>query len=219
MSNKGMTSRDWYLWLGWIFATAVGLIVSDYLGIFFSQGVFIDFLLPGVIIGSLQGGLILQHQGVRASRWIGISTVGWAVGWILGLIAGALVNAVIMLATGDIETNTVVNAGSGFLGLAGLLVIHGTVLGIMQWFFVLREKFYGAGWWVFTNIVGWPLANGISWGIIAPVSLVFGIALTGLGDSAIRGTAFGAITGSTLVWLLRHSRPGTQIVTTETGSD
>ena len=215
MFNTGMTSRDWYLWLGWIFATAVGLMVSDFLGVFFFQGGFIEFLLPGVIIGSLQGRLILQHQGIRASRWIAISTIGWTMGWILGLGAGALVNALILLATGDIETNPVVNAGSGFLGFAGLLVIHGTVIGITQWYFVLRKKFYGAGWWVFANIVGWSLDNGICWGIIAPVGLIFGIALPGLADSDIRGTAFGAITGFTLVWLLRQSRPGTQIVTAE----
>jgi hypothetical protein len=78
-----------------------------------------------------------------------------------------------------------VNADVGWIGGVSLF---GTVVGVLQWL-VLRRQVARAGWWVLASTVGWvvgmPLGDSV-------------------GGPAL-GAAYGAITGTALVLLLRQA--------------
>lgn len=80
--------------------------------------------------------------------------------------------------------------GGFFLSIAVLAVLGG----VSQWL-VLRGQLSRSGWWVAANVVAWSAFLGI----VAATSTVGNPAL-GLG---VGFAVVGAITGVTLVWMLR----------------
>ena len=62
---------------------------------------------------------------------------------------------------------------------------------MLQWL-VLRRQMPRAGWWVLASTVGW----------------VVGMPLGDINGPPGLGAAYGVITGTTLVWLLRQRPPG-----------
>ena len=77
------------------------------------------------------------------------------------------------------------------------------VLGVLQWL-VLRARVAGAGWWVLANTLGLivvpPVVGFVTWATGAPVDSAVGGLLRWLAF----GAAYGAVTGTALLWLLRQ---------------
>ncbi|HJS28783.1 MAG TPA: hypothetical protein VJ768_04135 [Anaerolineales bacterium] len=72
-----------------------------------------------------------------------------------------------------------------------LRVLGGVAIGIVQWL-VLRRQVSGALWWVPTTTLGIAAAD-----IVAR--------LAGRGEVVVWAAALGAVTGASLIWLLRRT--------------
>ena len=102
--------------------------------------------------------------------------------WVLASLGAAAVVGVVVFGVGAVNTDVGWVAGTG---------LFGTVAGVLQWA-VLRRQVPRAGWWVLASTVGWvvgmPAGEMLGW--------------NGL------GAAYGIITGTVLVLLLRQRPPG-----------
>jgi hypothetical protein len=173
----------WRIWFLWLMAGAVGWGVGVEVG---SLGV------PGGL-KSLQSSpniILAGYLGVAAGGILG-GVLQWLVlrrqitragRWVLASLGAAAVVGVVIFGVG------MVNADVGWVGGA---VLFGTVVGALQWL-VLRRQVARAGWWVLASTVGW----------------VVGMPLGGIFGWLALGAAYGAITGTALVWLLRQAPPG-----------
>ena len=87
-------------------------------------------------------------------------------------------------------------ATSGIVGgtLSGASL--GIALGLAQWI-ILRLRVSGAGWWILSNALGW----GVGWAAGQIAYQQLGI----VGGLTIPGAISGAITGASLLELLRRS--------------
>jgi hypothetical protein len=189
----------WNIFIRWTIATVLGLAVSDGIGFFIFPGIN-DFFLPGIIIASIQWWFVLRHKIDKASQWIWVTTGGWAIGLVVGGIGGAIANIIVGVVMGTVKGGESINAGSGVIGTASYLVLHGIVLGLTQWLFFLKKRFKKAGWWIFVNMLADPVAYMLFWGAFSPSNII----VTGVLVSVIRGAVFGAITGITLSWLFQQ---------------
>ena len=78
--------------------------------------------------------------------------------------------------------------------------VFGFVVGVAQWF-VLKQKFDRAGWWILASTMGWAVGGAVYWAVDkAAVSR----AVVGAVVGAVSGAVGGTITGIVLIWLLRH---------------
>jgi hypothetical protein len=156
------TSFDWQFFLKWVFATTLGWL----LGLALSQVIVAEIAVAEVAIGLFIGFLqwvVLRPQIHHASQWILASAIGWAGGWAL----------VLTFFPPQIDV------------LAG--VVLGTAIGFGQWF-VMRQWFHLAGWWIIISALGWS------------------VALTGIMGYSLVGTIAGAVTGILLELLFRSPR-------------
>ena len=89
--------------------------------------------------------------------------------------------------------------------MAGLLVgtVFGFVSGILQWL-ILRRKVVRAGWWPLANLLG-SLVGAVAIPIAAAISDTGNWSLAVMTFGLVFGTGNGAITGASLLWLLRQS--------------
>ena len=145
------------------------------------------------------GELTLQSSPPRIlAAYLGVTIAGILVGvlqwlvlrrkvaragrWVLASLGAAAIFGVVVFGVG------MVNADVGWVAGTGLF---GTVAGVLQWL-VLKRQVRGAGWWVLASTVGWvvgiPVGEMVGW--------------NGL------GAAYGIITRTVLVWLLRQRPPG-----------
>jgi hypothetical protein len=177
----------WRIWFLWLMAGAVGWGVGVEVA---------SFGVPGGL-RSLQSSpsiIVAGYLGVAAGGIL-VGVLQWLVlrrqitragRWVLANLGAAAVLGVVVFGVG------VVNADVGWVGGAGLF---GTVIGALQWL-VLRRQVARAGWWVLASTVGW-IVGGPLGGIVGWIAL---------------GAAYGAITGTALVWLLRQAPPGSDQV-------
>jgi len=174
------------LWLQWILASTVGLLVGVAMGLFLAEVLTIPLdwktervvghLIVVGMIGAISGLtqlFVLEEHIPRAGWWILATAAAWILVW--GLIPVEI----------DVR------------------YIFGVLTGILQWL-ILRRHVPRASLWVLASAVGWALGHisveGALEGIkedataisllLAQVSLVSSV-----------------ITGGTLVWLLRQSAP------------
>jgi hypothetical protein len=179
------------LWLGWMLATAVGLILGYLPSALFVNQLDLGLariivpLLAGVLIGVSQW-LVLRNYVTDCSDWVLHLAGSWVLGYTLGLLIVDLL------------------AGT-FLGVMISYVLFGVIIALFQWP-VLHREIPRIWIWILANVVGWGMGAFLSQLAIAaifgssPGSLV---ALTVV-NMAVTGLVAGLITGVALVMIVRE---------------
>jgi hypothetical protein len=143
-----------------------------------------------VIILGLAGGfmqwLVLRRRIAGTGWWVPASTLGFPVALVMAEGAMRLVGIPSPILLG---------------------VLFGILSGILPWL-VLRRQVARAGWWVPAHLLG-SLVGG-AMGIVAfhVMALIGFYQFPWAAAGAMFGAGLGAITGITLVWLLRQPVPG-----------
>ncbi len=143
------------------------------------------YAASGAILGGAVGiaqWLVLRRQIPNAWPLAGYWVLGSAAAYAIGLSIGFSPRGVLR-ALGWTAPNRLVAL---FLAVSAL----GALVGMIQWL-ALRTRLPRSGWWVLASAVG------------ATLGLAAGEAAGGLGGVALNIAVLAAITGATLVWLLR----------------
>jgi hypothetical protein len=179
----------WGLWLQWVLASTLGFAMGAAIGNAVTDLIFTA--LFGAVGGFMQW-LVLRRQIAGAGWWVLASTLGFAIAPIAA-IAGVMVMSQVMSLDGNPLTAPIL-----------LGVIFGVLSAIMPWL-VLRRQLARAGWWVPAHLLGSLVGGGL--GIVAfhAVSLIRFYQFAWAAAGAMFGAGLGAVTGITLVWLLRHT--------------
>jgi hypothetical protein len=176
------------IWLQWVLASILGFAVGAAMG-----NVVTDLIFTALFgaVGGLMQWLVLRRQIARAGWWVLASTLGFAIAPVAG-IAGVMAMSQVM----SLDGNPM--AAPMLLG-----VVFGVVGGILPWL-VLRRQFARAGWWVPAHLLGSLVGGAL--GIIAfhAMGLIGFYQFSWAAAGAMFGAGFGAVTGLTLVWLLRQ---------------
>jgi serine/threonine protein kinase len=182
------TNVGWRLWLEWMLANTVALLV--WLGMFnmnLNQSsshpltvITLLLLLPGTLWGSIQW-LILRQ--LFPCKW-------WVLFTVLGTVIGVFLAAMFPILSRTYDSRWVSAVFSG--------AVCGASLGLMQWF-VLKRQIRLAGWWIVANAVG-----GMTVFYATMLGYQNSYDTGGLVFGSLAFTVFGAITGGTLVWLMRQ---------------
>ena len=169
----------WRLWFLWMMAGAIGWGWS--MDAFGGQRRFeVLRSSPAVVVPGYLGvavGCVLS--GVL--QWLALRRYLARAGlWVLGSLGAAAVVGLVVFGVGRVDADVGWIAGAG---------VFGTVVGVLQWL-LLRRRVARAGWWVLASTIGWVVAVPAG-GMTGPPGWA----------------AYGAITGTALVWLLRQG-PG-----------
>jgi len=186
--NTERTNIGTGFWLQWVLAGMLGFAVGAAMGNAVTDLIFTA--LFGVAGGFTQW-LVLRHRILGAGWWVLASTLGFAIAPIVA-IAGVMAVSQIM----SLDGNPL--AAPILLG-----VLSGVLSAIFPWL-ILRRQFAQAGWWIPAHLLG-SLAGG-AMGIVAfhTVALIGFYQFVWAAAGAMFGAGLGAITGITLVWLLRQ---------------
>jgi hypothetical protein len=144
--------------------------------------------------------LVLRRYIKHMGWWVVATGIGAIIAWLVGL------QVIVMLTL--IFFDGVVTEPTSFALLKAVFFLGawvGAVLGLAQWF-VLRTHVRKG--------ITWVAANALAWGVALPIALMgatlaqpgeFTVqtALIGVATGATAGVVVGAITGMTLVWLLK----------------
>ena len=172
----------WRVWFLWLMAGAFG----------WGQGVYWGWFGPGdpKTLQSIPAVILAGYLGVAVGGTL-IGVLQWLVlrrhvtgagRWVLASLGATAVVGVVVFGVG------VVNVEAGWFGGVS---VFGTVVGVLQWV-VLRRQIPRAGWWVLASTAGWVVGMPLG-DIVGPPGL---------------GAAYGAMTGTVLVWLLRQGPRG-----------
>jgi hypothetical protein len=167
----------WRIWFFWLLGSAVGWGLGMEVSSFFLAGGLRSLRSSPDII--LAGYLGVAVGGILAGSMQALVLRGHlarAGRWVLTSLGAAAVVGLIVFGVGA------VNADIGWVAGASL---YGTSVGALQWT-LLRGQVPRAGWWVVACTVGW----------------IVGMPLGGMFGWMALGAAYGAITGTALVWLL-----------------
>ena len=174
----------WNFWFQWLIANAAGFAIGMVIRQFmFGIG---PWAINPIVIGAVMGTAVGVAQMFNLQPYIGrpgwwwvlSNTIGWSIGWAAGLRLGWALFGSLGFKAVDIV----------ILAAAGLLS------GAIQWF-MLRQQYRQAGWWIVANTIGWGT------GMAAGVVIVGGA----FGWPAV-GAVSGAMAGFPLAWILRHPR-------------
>lgn len=196
MSDKQNSWGAFSLLAGWIFAGLIGwttgLVAAGILAPVAARIPFpwqhdkdmafayASLLLLGITIGVAQW-IVLRRYLPKATRWIAATMIGYVLCAIIFAFANN--NPARLLRT-EVGNNVI------------LLVLMGIAIGASQWW-VLRQHYSNAGLWVLASTFGFLL---FMWLIVNP-SLSQGAFYM---RSAIIGAFAAALTGVTLVWMIRQ---------------
>jgi hypothetical protein len=146
-------------------------------------------------VGGFMQWLVLRRQIAAAGWWVLASALGFAIAPIVAITGLMAVSQIMSL------------DGNPLVAPILLGVLFGVVSGILPWF-VLRRQLARAGWWVPAHLLGSLLGGAM--GIVAfhAVILIGFYQFDWAAAGAIFGAGLGAVTGITLVWLLRQPIPG-----------
>lgn len=169
-------------WLKWLLATALAFgMGAVFVGVwvaFWDYAPVVGWVLAGFLLGSAQS-LVLRERMRVGGWWIAASVIGCAT-------YGGVFN-IVLKTTSQTEGAAVIRASIGIL------------LGLAQWL-VLRSQVARSGWWILSSGVGWCAGwissqfafeeLGFLWAVMTP------------------GLVSGAVTGISLVWILKSSWAG-----------
>lgn len=108
-----------------------------------------------------------------------LARAGW---WVAASLAAVAVVGGVILGVGLLDAD---------VGWVAGMSAFGTVVGVLQWA-MLKRQVHRAGWWVLASTVGW----------------VAGMPLGDIAGPPALGAVYGVVTGTMLVWLLRHEASG-----------
>jgi hypothetical protein len=196
--NNASSKAGAGFWLLWIAASTVGFALGS--TAFQYAGKLTTDAAPGVIALAVAIGLyplVATLPGflhwLILRRWF--PCAGW---WILASGAGTLLGYLAMgLGLGVADTKG--ETAFARLAVPASMVVAGGVVGALQWF-VLRRWVSRAGWWVLASSLSWFAAE------FAYLQLTRANEGNLLWGAAASGTISGAITGLTLVGLMRNTR-------------
>jgi hypothetical protein len=159
----------------------------------------IGCILLGFGLGGAQASMLPKSLRSVRKTWFLLSTAGAVGGWFVGMSLAQVVD----------------NRNSIFLPMVSVFLVFGTILGFVQWYFILQQRFAQAGWWVVANAI----AGGAGIVSLLPFAVVtsertqsvqlnpwVGIVLL-LVLLLLIGVITGSITGISLIWLLRQPSP------------
>jgi hypothetical protein len=147
----------------------------------------------------------LSHTDRRLfPRWLRATFLGWLLGFLL-ILAGSVIGDLVELGGGQFIVGIGMGAGVGYtqgrtLGQLGVLV------GLLQ-YRLLSSKSDKAIWWIPTCIAGWTLVAAGIGVVIGASAAIPGRWLEALVNITIilsGGVVLGAVTGGSLVWILRR---------------
>ena len=172
----------WRVWFLWLMAVAFGWGEGVYWGWFSSGDPKTLQTIPTDILGGYLG-VAVGGILIGVLQWLVLRRrLDRAYRWVLTNLGAVAVVGVVVFGVGVADAD---------LGWIVGVSIFGTVVGVLQWL-VLRGQVPRAAWWVLASTVGW----------------VVGMPLGDLNGPPGLGAAYGAITGTALVWLLRQKPPG-----------
>ena len=180
------------LWLGWVLATAVGMLLGFLPFVFFVEDLdlgLVRILIPlwsGFMVGVLQW-LVLSRFLTHSADWIINGGAGYALGYALGL-------SVIQI------------LGASPLGALVGYILFGVIVALLQWPVLRREIPNVVPWLLAANVAGWALGAYLGpWilNLIVSGSTASQVLSTAV-ISASTGLIAGAITGLALVWIVRQ---------------
>ncbi|MCP4411419.1 MAG: hypothetical protein GY808_02440, partial [Gammaproteobacteria bacterium] len=208
MNNQETDFIIWSSWFQWILANLLAGVLAVYIvrvgalfliaslvgGLF---GIIIALVIMPITFG-LAGFTIGIMQWAFLQRW-----VNWAKQWILpSSIVWALVGGVpFVIEMTGLNVNIVI-----------LTAIIGSAVGVIQWF-VLSRQVNQAGWWILFSSIGLVIAVIVSARIVGwgkDFHFFYTLLNGGSGNSPllfgiIAGAVYGAITGLTLISLLKYA--------------
>lgn len=201
---------SWTLWEWWVLATIIGgLIGMGIAGIASvtagSTGISTVTLLH--LVGALEGmalgfsqWLVLRRYIKHVGWWIVATGIAAIFAWLIGL--KAIVVLVLVFFNGA-RTETMSLALLKAVFFLGTWI--GAVLGMAQWF-VLRTHVRKGILWVLANALAWGLGLSVALmgaTLVKPGEFTIKTALVQMATGATTGFVVGAVTGITLVWLLK----------------
>lgn len=193
MSRQKRLSVGWVLWLQWVLAGILGWMTYGAIAGFMYTALearlgdmaaaIAGLCVLGVTVGVAQW-FVLRRCMARTGWWVLASTAGTAIGayWsarfeLLDLYVGPRMELDALL------------AGAAFGGL----------LGVLQWLVLLWRVKRGY-WWILASVV----AHSVSWFTANVVSMALGKPGPMVVHGVVVGGGTAALTGLSLVWLLRH---------------
>ena len=178
----------WGFWLQWVLASILGFAVGAAIGNAVTDLIFMA--LFGVVGGFMQW-LVLRRQIAGAGWWVLASTLGFAIAPIAAIAGGMAMSQVMSL------------DGNPLAAPILLGVLFGVLSAIMPWL-ILRRQFAQAGWWIPAHLLGSLLGGALGIVTFHGVNLIGFYQFDWAAAGAMFGAGLGAVTGITLVWLLRQ---------------
>ena len=168
----------WRVWFLWLMAAAFGWGHGVYWGWFDgTEPKTLQSIPTTVYVGYL--GLVTGGILMGLLQWLVLrGHIKRAGRWLLACLGALMAAGLVIFGVGIVDVD---------LGWIGGISVFGTVAGIFQWL-VLRGQVPKAGWWVLASTVGW----------------VVGMPLGDIAGPPGLGAAYGAITATALVLLLRQ---------------
>ena len=186
--NTERTNIGTGLWLQWVLTSMLGFAVGAAMGNAVTDWIFTA--LFGAVGGFMQW-LVLRRQITGAGWWVLASTLGFAIAP-LAAIAGVMVMSQVMSLDGNPLATPIL-----------LGVLFGVLSAIMPWL-VLRRRLARAGWWVPAHLLGSLVGGALGVVTFHAVALIGYYQFCWAAAGAMFGVGLGAITGITLVCLLRQ---------------
>lgn len=210
------------IWLWWVVYTTLGYFILGAVTI-----AVIRFLPGGLLLGAMVGPLGMGVVGLmqwcvlrrylpdmRGLGWTLATVLGQLVGMILAIIVAVMLGPRIYLAfASSAETigGPIAQSANSFVNGA----VVGMIIGFAQWL-LLRRYLQAASWWVSTTAVAMALSSVVS--VLWLPSIGSGGLVAWPLTMSVTGVIVGAVTGITLVGLLRRSAKLTRIKTSYNGS-
>lgn len=179
------------LWLGWAFATMIGMALGYLPSALFVEQVDLGLarvvvpLLAGLLIGLMQW-LVLRNYLTHCGDWVFNMVGSWMAAYTVGLFVVSFF-------------------ARSVIAVALAYILFGVIVAVIQWP-VLRREIPQLWMWILANVVGWTLGGLAAQGVML---LLFGdnppsLLASTLVNAAVTGLVAGLITGLALVRIVRE---------------